>query len=31
MIRAISRYEEQGITRENAELEAFRELTGSAV
>ncbi|MBR7045622.1 MAG: glutamate synthase large subunit [Lachnospiraceae bacterium] len=31
MIRAISRYEEQGITRENAELEAFRELTGSAL
>ena len=31
MIRAIGRYEEQGITRDKAELEAFRELTGSAV
>ena len=31
MIRAISRYEEQGIDREKAELEAFREMTGTAV
>ncbi|MCR5293590.1 MAG: glutamate synthase large subunit [Lachnospiraceae bacterium] len=31
MIRAISRYEEQGIDRDKAELEAFRELTGTAV
>ena len=29
MIKAISRYEEQGIDREKAELEAFRELTGT--
>ena len=29
MIRAIGRYEEQGIGREKAELEAFRELTGT--
>ncbi len=31
MIRAIGRYEEQGISRENAELEAFRELTRTGV
>ncbi len=29
MIRTIGRYEEQGISREHAELEAFRELTGT--
>ena len=29
MIRAIGRYEEQGIPKERAELEAFRELTGT--
>ncbi len=31
MIRAISRYEEQGIPKESAELEAFREMTGTAI
>jgi len=31
MIRTIGKYEEQGISREDSELEAFRELTGSAV
>ena len=31
MIRTIGKYEEQGIARESAELEAFREITGSAV
>ena len=31
MIRAIGKYEEQGISRASAELEAFRELTNSAV
>ena len=31
MIRAISRYEEQGIPKESAELEAFREMTGKAI
>ena len=31
MIRMIGKYEEQGISRENAELEAFRELTSTSV
>lgn len=31
MIRTIAKYEEQGIARDSAELEAFREITGSAV
>jgi glutamate synthase (ferredoxin) len=31
MIRMIGKYEEQGISRENSELEAFRELTGMSV
>ena len=31
MIRMIGKYEEQGISRENSELEAFRELTGVSV
>ncbi len=31
MIRTIARYEEQGISRESAELEAFKEITGTAV
>ena len=31
MIRAIGKYEEQGISRENAELEAFRELASVSV
>ena len=31
MIRMIGKYEEQGISRENSELEAFRELTGTSV
>ena len=31
MIRMIGKYEEQGISRENAELEAFRELTSVSV
>ncbi|MCR4892142.1 MAG: hypothetical protein K5989_08195, partial [Lachnospiraceae bacterium] len=29
MIRTIGKYEEQGISKENSELEAFRELTGA--
>jgi len=29
MIRSIGKYEEQGVSKENAELEAFRELTGA--
>jgi len=31
MIRTIGKYEEQGISREASELEAFKEITGSAV
>jgi glutamate synthase (ferredoxin) len=31
MIRTIAKYEEQGISRESAELEAFKEITGTAV
>ncbi len=31
MIRTIGKYEEQGISRESAELEAFKEITGTAV
>ena len=31
MIRTIGKYEEQGISREASELEAFRELTNAAV
>ena len=31
MIRMIGKYEEQGISRENSELEAFRELNGVSV
>ena len=31
MIKTIAKYEEQGISRESAELEAFKEITGTAV